>query len=313
MSKYIRDNRGGRRYESSQGTTYENNAVPWDTVREWMIVNPQKHKKLPIYKPTLLPYEDIMEPVRELIVEKVEVPVAPTYDFEDAFTAISEEEIAVVEDLTAWKTISVQPICPFGIVFYGTNPKVNDDYYINLSEADRRTHHRDYCTTAQTVGYERIKSRKFPKNKTIEAIVKACFEEGLTHWDDLCWESIAALAEVQLILTNDTKKKMQFFPADIRTWSNDKPVFVCSDDARYFYKAPALQSSDDSAFSYYTWVTTKEKDGYSIVWPEHDDKVEVLKEMCTKNGWNPPAKIKKAELVLYVGKEESLAVLKGLS
>jgi len=296
-----------RHHKDSQGTTHENNAVPWETIQQWIQSNPKKNSVLPSYKPVILPYEDIMEPVREAIVVEMSIPVstpAPTYDFEDALSVDSVEETEHVhEDTNSWKSITMAPICPVGLIFYGLNPKVDDEYYLNMKETERRTHHRNFCLTAQTTGYERIKNRKFPKAKTTDAILKACFEEDLHKWDPLCWETMVTILEVQLCLIDEQKKSVQMYPEDVRTWTKEKPVYFGSPDARYFYKPP-------EDYVLLDWVTSKVADGYRFVWPEHDDKVETLKEICQTKGWLIPDKTKKADLIAFVGKQEAFEVLK---
>lgn len=298
-----------RHHKDAQGTTTENNAVPWETIQMWIQANHKKHTTLPSYKPVILPYEDPIEPVRELIV--VDVPVekpAVVYDFEDALSVDSVEEVVVVAEeggQNSWSSITMAPICPMGLLFYSLNPIVDGEYYLNMRETERRTHHRNFCLTAQTTGYERIKSRKFPKEKTTDAILKSCFEENLNKWIDLSWEALCAILEVQVCLMDDHKKVLKMFPEDLRTWTPEKPVIYGSPDARYFYKVPEGHKLLD-------WITMKETEGYVIAWPEkEDDKVDALKGLCQAKGWTIPAKIKKAELVSFIGKMESLEVLKG--
>lgn len=307
-------NQGHRYSNENNRTPQENTTAPWDMIQKWIQANPKKHHVLPTYKPVILPYEDIMESVSEEIREAivVDVPVekpAVVYDFEEALSVASGEQGVDVEAVEqkgdGWSSVTMAPICPMGLLFYGLNPQVDGEYYLNMKETGRRTHHRNFCLTAQTQGLDRIKSRKFPKEKTVQAIMKGCFEENLNKWDGLTWEALCAILEVQVCLINHHKKTLTMFPEDIRTWTSEKPVIYGSNDSRYFYKAPEGHTLLD-------WITAKETEGYTISWPEHDAKVDELKELCQSKGWAIPQKAKKADLVGFLGKMESLEALKGI-
>lgn len=300
-----------RHHKDAQGTTQENNAVPWETIQSWIQANPKKHHVLPTYKPVILPYEDVMESISEEIREAivVNVPVekpAVVYDFEDALSISSADHLEAVTEPKGdgWTSVTMAPICPMGLIFYSLNPQVDGEYYLNMKETERRTHHRNFCLTAQTQGLERIKSRKFPKEKTVQAIMKGCFEENLNKWDDLTWEALCAILEVQVCLMDHHKKTLKMIPEDLRTWTPEKPVIYGSPDARYFYKAPEGHKLLD-------WITEKETGGYVINWPEkEDEKVDALKDLCQSKGWSIAPKAKKAELITFIGKMQSLEVLK---
>ena len=195
-----------------------------------------------------------------------------------------------------WTMKSVAPATPLSGILLA-----QDVLYSGLTEDARRTMLRDQTTDLQEKSVLHLKGRQWPIRRTAEGIVAAGLEEGKS-WPDLGWEALCALRECQLILLNEDKKQITFYPEDLRTWSSTTPILIFDHEMRYYHK-------QSTPFSVGLWLSQQEQAGWTIAWPIADGTVVELKAAAEKAKETVPAKITKEALSKRVGRAEAVHLL----
>jgi hypothetical protein len=199
-----------------------------------------------------------------------------------------------VEGLAAgWTKKAVAPATPLSAILLA-----QDVLYNGLTEEGRRGVLRDETTDLQEKSVLFLKGRQWPIRRTAEGIVAAGLEEGKS-WPDLGWEALCVLRECQLVLLNEDKRSLSFYPADLRTWRVDTPIYILDHEVRYLHKQPA-------SFGLGLWLSQKEGAGWSIAWPVADGTVVELKTAAEKVNETVPPRLSKDALTKRVGRAEAV-------
>jgi hypothetical protein len=129
---------------------------------------------------------------------------------------------------------------------------------------------------------------------------------------------LAHLLGYQKVVVDEANKKVRFFPADPRTWSTENPVWGSTTGARAVLHGPEEGSVGKGLAR---WLGEREKDGWSVDWPEAEGTLEDLKGRLSSRGVTLGAKLvdklgekpKKADYAAALGRAESMEHLMGFS
>lgn len=125
---------------------------------------------------------------------------------------------------------------------------------------------------------------------------------------------LAHLYNYQKLIVDEAGKKVQFVPADPRTWSREFPVWATTTGSRAVLHR-AGESSVVTGLA--EWLEAREGEGWKIDWPEADGTLDDIRERMEKRGLTLSHKFttekpKKADWALALGRAESLAHLLSL-
>jgi hypothetical protein len=123
---------------------------------------------------------------------------------------------------------------------------------------------------------------------------------------------LAHLYNYQKLIVDEAGKKVQFVPADPRTWSREFPVWATTTGSRAVLHR-AGESSIAAGLA--QWLEGREGEGWKIEWPEAEGTLEEIRERISKRGTGLPPRIekpKKADWALALGRAETLSHLLSL-
>lgn len=197
-----------------------------------------------------------------------------------------------------WTRQSVTPATPLSAVLLA-----QDYMYASCPLATRKSMLRDELTDLQEKSMIHLKGRQWPVRKTSEGLAAAGLEEGrASAWPAIGWNALCALRECQLVLLNEDKKQITFYPEDVRLWSSERDTLVLEHEARYLYTSPKPIHEMLGL-----WLSEQEQQGWTIPWPEADGTMEELKAAAEKANL-VSSKLKKEVLQKRVGRAESVAL-----
>uniref|UniRef100_A0A6C0HFZ5 Uncharacterized protein n=1 Tax=viral metagenome TaxID=1070528 RepID=A0A6C0HFZ5_9ZZZZ len=198
----------------------------------------------------------------------------------------------------AWTKMIVSPSTPLSAIMV-----IQDDIYSASPVTARYSQLRDETTSLQEKAVLQLKGRAWPVRRTAEGIAGVGLEqERHSMWTPLGFRAICSLRECQMIIIDETKKSVVFYPEDVRLWSKEIPVYILDSSAHIVY----IPSEE---YSIYQWLQKQESLGFSVEWPEMEGTIDELKVAAAKVG-ESTTKVVKATLQRKVGKAQSVQVLK---
>jgi len=199
------------------------------------------------------------------------------------------------EDISSdgWAKLPVVPATPLSAVLL-----YQDCIYNSTIDSGRRSLLRDETTDLQEKATSLLKGRTWPVRKTAEGIAAIGLDEGrASSWPDIGWRALAALRECQLILLNEEKRTVQFYPEDIRTWSSQVETIFLEYECRYIFTCPRVTLS--------TWISDKERAGWTIDWPIAEGSIIELRAASEKLNESAAGK-RKEQLQKNVGRAQAI-------
>lgn len=246
-------------------TTYEPtmaSTIPWSTIHASVAKNPYKSASLANYTPTN---------------QMAQVPI---------------EQI----DSNGWNKQPVVPATPLSAVLLQ-----QDCIYNATIESSRRAMLRDETTDLQEKAVMLLKGRSWPVRKTAEGIAAIGLEEGRASiWPAIGWRALAALRECQIVLVNEEKKTVEFFPEDIRTWSSQVEIIFVEYECRYIWTP-----RQEGKVQINMWLSEKEREGWGIGWPIAEGSIIELRAASEKLNESAAGKRKEA-LQKSVGRAQAI-------
>jgi hypothetical protein len=231
----------------------------WDQIQPLL-------KKNPFKLSTLLPY----------------VPVNQTIQGRD------EEK-----ETDGWTKTPVYPPTPLSAILL-----IQDSSYTATFDSTRRSILRDETTDLQEKAVIHLKGRVWPVRKTAEGIAAVGLEEGrATVWPDIGWRALATLRECQIIVINEEKKSVKFYPEDVRSWSANIDLIFVEYECRYIWTHANMKLSK--------WISDREASGWTMQWPLTDGTMEELRSATEKLNLNSAGKLKET-LRSLVGRGQSI-------
>ena len=199
-----------------------------------------------------------------------------------------------VTDQYGWTKTQVAPATPLSAILIA-----QDTIYSSSTEAGRRSLLRDETTDLQEKAVLHLKGRVWPVRRTAEGIVATGMEEGrASAWTELGWRAIATLRECQIIVVNEDKKTLAFFPEDVRAWSQEIETICVDHEARFVW------TNDTAKVILVKWIGELETAGWSIDWPLTDGTMDELKSAAEKAGIS--GKAVKDVLRKKIGRSQSI-------
>jgi hypothetical protein len=239
--------------------------LTWTQVQTWFDKNANKHKSLSSYTPTK---------------ESIEGPVIQTDEY-------------------GWVTSALTPCTPLSAIL-----AVQDPLYTANPESARRGFLRDETTDLQEKAVLHLKGRSWPVRRTSEGIVACGLEEGRSiSWPDMGWRALCALRECQILILNQEKKQIRFFPDNVSTWSNSIDTFCVDHECR------SVSTNANVNTILHSWLLKKEEEGWTISWPLVEGTMDYLKTELSKYKEAIPSKSSKDALVKKLGRTMCLHTL----
>ena len=236
------------------GNTPEPVDVSWSTVVEWIHTNPHASTPPPV--------------TIENNIECINIP----------------EETASV-----WTQMHVEPSTPLSCLL----SIIDAEGYNASTESIRRSILRETCTALQIRAENELKGRAYPKTKLDAGIVEATEKEH-SPWCPYGLAAIAALYKIQMIIINETDKKLSFVPEDVSAWTKENPVYYFGHNYRSVYIPPRGFGPE----SIIDWFISKEADGWTWKFKEIKGTIDEITAYCVARGVElPPGKVKKDILV----------------
>jgi hypothetical protein len=178
--------------------------------------------------------------------------------------------------------------------------------YNGVSEGARRGLLRTETTDCQERASLHLKGRAWPVRRTAEGIAAVGMEETKpSAWTLLGWQAIAALRECQIIVQNEAAKTIQFYPDDIRTWSNETEIICIDHEARFVWTHPSCTKI------LHKWIGDRTNEGWTVDWPLAEGSMDELKAAAVQYGIS--GKHVKDELRKKIGQSQGIQHILGWS
>jgi hypothetical protein len=202
-------------------------------------------------------------------------------------------------DKDGWSNSTLSPATPLSAVLF-----YQDAIYQGTSEIHRKGLLRDETTDLQEKAVLSLKGRSWPVRKTAEGIYSCGTEESRPSvWTALGWNAICALRECQVIVMNEEKKEIQFYPEDIRLWKSDWDILCVDHECRHIL----THSNPKKILG--LWLSQKENQGWKINWPIQTGNMEELKAAFAKTNEIATGKMNKDQLQKRIGRAQSIQSL----
>ena len=237
--------------------------IAWNQVQSWIQSNPHASNSLAPYKH---------------VNQSIEGP----------------EEIP---DSEGWLKMQVVPPTPLSAVLL-----LQDTIYNASLESARRSILRDETTDLQEKALVLLKGRVWPIRRTAEGISAVGLEEGrASTWTELGWRALAVLRECQLVILDENKQSIHFYPEDIRTWSESTETYYIDHEARSIW-------TRSTPIQLVTWLSDRESAKWTISWPLADGTMEELKASAAALHLTTAGKLKEV-LRKLVGHGQAIQLL----
>ncbi len=256
----------GPRGQHGQPVKKESVPVDWETVSAWLKKNP--HRNAP--------------------------PPTAVANVKGADSCAAAAAALPTEDTTVWRQQSVSPSTPLSCVLYATN----HNSYSENSETGRKEALRGMCTELQSRADGELKGRAWPKAKTNEGIVEVA-EKEVSPWSPVGLCALAELFKIQLVILNETDKKIHYIPEDVCSWDHERPVHYVAHNYRSIYRPPAGFGPRNIL----SWLEKQEADGWTFAVKEVKGTIEELNTLAqTAKIILPAGKLKKDALVAHISR-----------
>jgi hypothetical protein len=177
--------------------------------------------------------------------------------------------------------------------------------YSSLSESGRKEAARAACTELQTRADTALKGRAWPKAKTNEGIVEVA-EKEVSPWSPIGLAALAELYGIQMVVLNETDKKIHYIPEDICTWDPQMPIQFHAHNYRSVYRPPPGFGPS----SMLAWLAEKEAEGWTFQSKEVKGTIEELNTLAQEHHLTlPPGKLKKDALIAHISRGLAIATL----
>jgi hypothetical protein len=220
----------------------------------------------------------------------------------DTSSSVASATTAETETLApSWTQLAVSPSTPLSCVLYA----LDHNSYSSLSESGRKEAGRVACTELQTRADTALKGRAWPKAKTNEGIVEVA-EKEVSPWSPIGLAALAELYGIQMVVLNETDKKIHYIPEDICTWDPQTPIQFHAHNYRSVYRPPPGFGSA----SMLAWLAEKEADGWTFQSKEVKGTMEELNALAQEHHLTlPPGKLKKDALIAHISRGLAIATL----
>lgn len=196
-----------------------------------------------------------------------------------------------VESASVWTQMHVEPSTPLSCLLGA----LDAEGYNVSTESGRRAILRETCTGLQVRAEKELKGRAYPKTKMDAGLVEVTEKEH-SPWCPYGLAGLAALYKIQMVILNETDKKLTFVPEDVAAWTKEIPVYYFAHNFRSIYVPPR----GFGAHMLLNWLVEKEGAGWTWEFKEVKGTIAEIRQFCEDRGvdlTDLPAKAKKEALV----------------
>ena len=207
-----------------------------------------------------------------------------------------------------WIPTPLEPPGPLALYLWKTDPEFRGG-----SPPVRRTILRDAILSITLRVESELRAVKWHRKKILEQLAAQQTSAVSPPMDTPELDiALCALFGYQKISIDEANKKVEFFPADPRTWSKEFPVWGSTTGSRAVLHRPGEQSVGEG-LSF--WLSDRERDGWKIDWPVADGTLEGIKKKMLERGVGLGGgleKPKKADWAAALGRAEGISALSNL-
>jgi hypothetical protein len=195
--------------------------------------------------------------------------------------------------------VPLDPPGPVSLYLWHTNPE-----YRAGSFQTRKTILREMLVVLHERFQNELKGRGWNRTKAIEQLesLDTSAVSPQQSFPDLS-KALTFILGFQYAEIDENSKRILLFPKDVRSWSNEYPIYLASYGCRSVY----VRTSAEEARSFFkSWFFELIDTGYKYEWPVTEATVKELKSMLSEFNVSISAKAKKEEYCEVVGKAQSI-------
>jgi len=195
--------------------------------------------------------------------------------------------------------IPLDPPGPVSLYLWHTNPEYRAGSFLT-----RKTVLRENLVSLNEKFQIELKGRNWNRKKAIEELQS--LDTAAVSPQQSLPELSRALCHVlgfQYIEIDENSKRILPFPKDLRSWSNELPVYLASYGCRSVYIKPGIE---EARSFFKKWFFDLIDEGYRYEWPSAEGTVKELKEQLSSFHVSLSAKAKKDEYCSVVGKAQAI-------
>jgi hypothetical protein len=196
----------------------------------------------------------------------------------------------------------LEPPGPLALYLWKTNPEFRGG-----SPPVRRTILRETILSVTIRVETELRGVKWHRKKVLEQLAAQQTSAVSPPMDTPELDTaLCALFGYQKVVVDEANKKVEFFPADPRTWSSELPVWGCTTGSRAALHRPGEEPVGRGLAA---WLSDRERDGWKVNWPISDGTLEEIKKKMLERGTGVGPSLdkpKKADYAAAWGRSEAL-------
>jgi len=195
--------------------------------------------------------------------------------------------------------IPLDPPGPVSLYLWHTNPEYRAGSFLT-----RKTILRENLVSLNEKFQIELKGRSWNRKKAIEELQS--LDTAAVSPQQSFPELSRALCHVlgfQYAEIDENSKRILPFPKDLRSWTNESPVYLASYGCRSVYIKPG---AEEARGFFKIWFTDLINEGYRYEWPCAEGTVKELKEQLSSFHLSLSPKAKKEEYSDAVGKAQAI-------
>lgn len=194
--------------------------------------------------------------------------------------------------------IPLDPPGPVSLYLWHTNPEYRAGNFLT-----RKQILRQFIVTLNGHFESELKGRQWNRKKAIEQLQEqdSSAVSPPLYTPELS-KGICHVLGFQYVEVDEVNKKLFSYPEDLRTWSNEYPIYLVSIGCRSIY---VKEKAEEARPFFKNWFFDLEKT-YKYQWCETSGTLKELKETYESFGLSLPAKSKKEDYSSAVGKAQSI-------
>jgi len=196
-------------------------------------------------------------------------------------------------------TIPLDPPGPVSLYLWHTNPEYRAGNF-----QTRKIILREMIITLNEKFDTELKGRQWNRKKAIEQLQlqeSSAVSPPMTTPD--LSKGICYVLGFQYLEVDEVHKKMYWYPNDIRTWSNELPIYLVSHGCRSIY---VKKEHEEARPFFKTWLFDLERNNYICVWPITDGTVKEIKEKLESFQLTFDKTLNKEYHAILLGKAEAI-------
>lgn len=195
--------------------------------------------------------------------------------------------------------VPLDPPSPVSLYLWHTNAEYRAGCF-----QTRKTILRENLVSLHERFQNELKGRGWNRTKAIEQLesLDTSAVSPQQNFPDLS-RALTFILGFQYAEIDENSKRILTFPKDIRTWSNEYPIYLASYGCRSAY---VRKSAEEARSFFKSWFFELIDNGYKYDWPVTEATVKELKSILSEFNVSVSAKAKKEEYCEVVGKAQSI-------